>query len=421
MGTSVKIMSTTFAAATSTGDQTITISGFGFTPKAAIIWSQPQSTTGTTPASSYRHSIGFTDGTNTRCNGFRNQYNVGTTATARSAYNNGTIISQINESATSSLAQASFSAFVSDGITINWSVAAGTTFQCGLILFGGDDLEAYCNSVTLNGASHDINTVGFEPSVVFTMNGSTTNYGTSIVTGAIGSFGMAANDGSDSQCTLAQQLLTANAVQSGRQYTSSSAAIALYSTSTLQSFYNINTFDSSGFTVSRSGAAGTYYMGYLAINLSDYSASLVRASKPTSAGSQAVTGFGFRPSKVVVIGAAEDTLDIDNNSGAGGLALSHTFGYFDATTQWVANGCALIGEDPTDNTMSNLNVTDAVQIIGNDGTSKGRASLTSFDADGFTLNWSASDSTASNVFYLAIEGPAATATSTGIPVQCVMG
>lgn len=78
-----------------------------------------------------------------------------------------------------------------------------------------------------------------------------------------------------------------------------------------------------------------------------------------------------------------------------------------------------LGAATTINSRSNLNVTDAVQITSNTGASLGRASLTSFDTDGFTLNWSAGHAFVPKVFYLGIEGDAGV--TNGLPVQMTIG
>lgn len=422
MGTSIKVAATTFAASTSTGDQSITISGFGFTPKAAVIWAQPRSTTGLGPAAFYRHSQGFTDGTRTRCMGFRNEFNVTTTQTYRSIFDNGTIVHLINESAATTLAQASFSAFISDGITINWSTAAALTFQCGLILFGGDDLAAYCGDVAMSSATTDVTAPGFEPDLILTHSIMIAPSNNGIFTQVRCSFGGLANDGADPppQRAVGYMLLNGNPNQLGGQYVSSDDVLADLTHTALSSTAQINTLDASGFTVERTTGSATT-ISYLAVNLSDFSANLVEAAMPSSTGSQAVTGFGFQPTQVIVLGSAEATLDTYSNSGAGGDIVTHTFGYFDASSQWVANGCGEVGAATTINAKSNLNVTDAVQIISNTGGSLGRASLTSFDSDGFTLNWNAASALVPKIFYLGLEGPSPAEGGTGIPVQAAFG
>lgn len=96
-----------------------------------------------------------------------------------------------------------------------------------------------------------------------------------------------------------------------------------------------------------------------------------------STGAQSVTGVGFKPRYIIIgmgVGAADSIM--------AGL------GWATATKQ-----VALFGFRSDDTNTGGLTTNTAVVIrwCGTDGVVRGQASLTSFDEDGFTLNWSAAE------------------------------
>ena len=125
-------------------------------------------------------------------------------------------------------------------------------------------------------------------------------------------------------------------------------------------------------------------------------------TKPAAAGSQAITGVGFKPKLLLLFATAQTVAgNFDPNShwgfGASGL-LGETISYY-AMAGWSKDA---FGGNDTDRytaekALALWEMTSSPQI--------NEANLSSFDADGFTLNWTDVDqSTEWIIHYLAIGG-----------------
>ncbi len=120
--------------------------------------------------------------------------------------------------------------------------------------------------------------------------------------------------------------------------------------------------------------------------------------KPTSTGSQAITGVGFTP-KILLCwyGGATSDDTWENFCRAG-------FGAATSPTNRYACGDAAEEDLTTSNTQTTRSALHCISIADPDGTIEGEADLTSFDADGFTLDWDTANSKAYKIHYLALGG-----------------
>ncbi|OVE81089.1 hypothetical protein BVY03_04695 [bacterium K02(2017)] len=155
-------------------------------------------------------------------------------------------------------------------------------------------------------------------------------------------------------------------------------------TGSLDASYDINDFDSSGFSVTTRGAAaaGSELMGYLAIDLgaTPYVYSVARTSR-TSTGNDVDADAGFTPVFLMGIGSAVSTIPNVNVSG-GSMVIGMTDGSDSISV-------SIHDEDDvgTTNTHSRTTNTEFMQAYANDGSIDWEAGFGTFDNSGWTLNY----------------------------------
>ena len=148
--------------------------------------------------------------------------------------------------------------------------------------------------------------------------------------------------------------------------------------------------DADGFTVHFSTANATaYVINFLALGGSDMENAIVLSqTSPAGTGNQATTGAGFVPTAIIFVTGV---------TASSSLAASAFVGAASATTQrWMT---------AWDFSSTSNCYQRTVKVVGRwNGASIGaEADLVSFDADGFTLNWSTA-ATGSTILALCLRG-----------------
>ena len=248
--------------------------------------------------------------------------------------------------------------------------------------------------------------VGFTPKAVllFGVNHTSRDF----TDGLESTFGL--TDGAFSVSLTALSQDNAGTTDVHRAYAEGYVFLSISATGTVLSRAAHVSFDADGFTVTwdtNDGAATI--INYVAFGGDDLEAKVGVFDTATSTGAQAVTGIGFRPTAVLCVGAWN-------------TATSETSDFFTTSLQWMAmsaanasviagGACNVTSEDNaaaantsryqrTDKAMSGLRS----GISGGVGTVYFDASPTSFDADGFTVTWTAADPTTIGRYYLALRG-----------------
>jgi hypothetical protein len=120
----------------------------------------------------------------------------------------------------------------------------------------------------------------------------------------------------------------------------------------------------------------------------------------TSTGNQSVTGVGFQPKAIILWGVkltSNNTFESGDNAFWFGAGTS-------ATQRWVIAGAADDGVT-TSNTGRYMASNEIIRVLASGTpTTDAIADLVSFDADGFTINWSVAPSSAWKCHYLALGG-----------------
>lgn len=164
---------------------------------------------------------------------------------------------------------------------------------------------------------------------------------------------------------------------------------------------DLQSMDSDGFTIDVETAPGAARrILYVAIGGSNLQADVGRKSTKTSTGTQAYTGVGFLPKMLMTIANDLSSGSLDTVSNDCEFSMGWTTG---GTDQQYTLGVSE-NNAGTMNTGRRLSTTKCLGTTApSDETSvTTEASLTSFDTDGFTLNFSTANATAREFHYIAL-------------------
>ncbi len=119
---------------------------------------------------------------------------------------------------------------------------------------------------------------------------------------------------------------------------------------------------------------------------------------PSSTGNESVTGLGFQPKALIFFGFARQ-------EGSGGADFISCVGFTDGTSQFVKRAWRDDSSSATAGIWGTNSQTDACIFLytNNAGPIVLEGAYVSFDADGFTLNWSTTDSSI-HYHYIALGG-----------------
>ncbi len=373
-----------------TGNQATT--GVGFLPKFVFFWGNGYSADGDTAGPTSRALAspywGFGVSSTSRVAMTEGDDGVTANNTATDATK---CIKRISGSTT--IFAADLVTLDSDGFTLNWTTANATAFVVNYLAVGGADLtNVFLQSFTsAAGTGNQATTgVGFKPDAVWLMgaDNSASNNSTNI--------GYAKS--SSARATSSQ---AANATTGGCVQKTTKAYTNLDGGSSVRCEADLVTLDSDGFTLNWTTANANTHTIY-ALCLKGPAIAVGAFTQKTSTGSQSTTGVGFLPKGITVVSAgltAGAGIASNQNCMTGAAASATQRG----VVEYLAgsNSVSLLNR-------AQLYRIDQDQFAITTGVVLGSADLTSFDADGFTLNYGTADATAREVIYLAFgDGPAA--------------
>jgi hypothetical protein len=385
----------TFTTPTSTGTQAIS-HNLGVTPKALIIFiTHNASFNNSTDDVSYAY--GFTDGTTSGCV----TYGSDSAAAAgdASAISSTKVLTLINEMGTKQV-EASWSAWNSSTFTLNFTTADAARYMHYMVI-GGSDVSAKVVSWTVPTATGNkvVTGVGFQPDVVFHLNNEASeNTQDALMTNAKISLGVmdssgnqwassvTSSDGDDPSDTFRYQRINQSFVSIGDATTYWAEA----------SFVSM---DANGFTVNFTTAQAANKGPVYSLCLDGVQAKAGSFTKSTDTGApdQSVTGIGFTPSAIFFASVA-NTAQTTRQTNA---AL--TLGMTDGTTSEAS--ASFWDDDNLATTLNTKRTTNTKAYMQDENSTSGadsEADLKSLDSDGFTLDWTANSSQATEICYLAL-------------------
>ena len=179
---------------------------------------------------------------------------------------------------------------------------------------------------------------------------------------------------------------------------------------------NLSSFDTDGFTLNISSAPANDVLIQFYAMRGGGSYAVGTALAPAANGTQAISGLGFQPTSVLFASTQVEALDTPENDWFyvfGGASDPGYFGLADPYVQYAAWGGAKVTAFPFDNYSDKLISPDTPIFFATDAdllfpapSILAEASLDSFDADGFTLDWTTTDGTQRYYGWFACDGAA---------------
>lgn len=309
---------------------------------------------------------------------------------------------------------ADFVQFNSDGFRINVTTAPASTRKVIYLAIGGSDLtNVKVGSIDLTTGTGDFSTTspGFQPDCVIlsSMLTSTTEAAASFFSWAIGCMTASAQRavsiyGQDGQGTSNENRCGSDAHCLLREGGSGGVG----SVDVKCTFVSM---DANGFTINKGTApASNYRVGYIALKGGQYSIGTM--SQPTSAQSKSETGHAFTPVALLNFGASQLTADDD---GTTKTEASHCVGAATGSAaEGVIAGRSLDAQNTSDTYRRNEETACMCSVT--PSSTQSIADFTSFNSDGYTVNWSTADGSA-RLFYSLLFGSAAVTSDVAPKVQ----
>jgi hypothetical protein len=395
----VKFRTTRVALNTTTGTQDITLSGFG-TPSAAIFILEAASTDDTVTADA-NFSIGFTDGTNDRNSLISSGDAVGTSSTHRRTSNALCGLAYRAGGTVSIITAFTHSAWITDGVRINITNANGDSCFATVILIGGTDTaNVYAGVQQLTSTSVNVTAPGFEPDLVFVAGNGDSAVNTRSAN-TIQSLGIAHNDGLDRNRGVFFYDVNGQSTSNVGTYLSTSKSCGQVFNGSATWLGSLDTFDTSGFTVTSTASPGNDYIVYLALSFTNSpDIKLFDNDGPTATGNKSYTDPGFEPDFGMILMSDCTSTDAVQSSGQDGFGVYS----FDAVNDY-SNAISCQDAQSVTNTAcisssGKIKDLDAGTSVLHEGT------FSSFDATGWTFNFTTAPGSARKWIGLAI-GPAA--------------
>lgn len=375
---------TRVALNTSTGNQDITISGFG-TPSAAI-FIYTNALTDDTVIDDAVLGVGFAGGggENTCC--IRDEHNQGTTNTSR-AHSASAVISLPAATGASEDIGASFVAWITDGVRINVD-NAGAAILVTCIFFSGTE-NAYAGTKddlgTGTGAI-DITDPGFEPDLVLMTTVGDAATPPSQASNAILSFGAGLNDGSATQRNVMYSSVDNNTNTTLTAYIGNDSIVGQLHNGALTWDAVIGGFDGSGFSITPNASSGSDIIHYLALKFPAGTNLALFDSNWPSAGNKNETAPGFEPAFGLVCGVDYTNGGRNSPVSSSSVLADMHIAAFTASSIYTNS----ISGDDALSTVSNTSSlsADRLRLLGHAGGDRVVASSYAFDASGwdFTIS-----------------------------------
>jgi len=418
----------TVAMNTGTGNQALTGSCRGKTPKAAIVFATRATALGA-PVLGAMISVGMTDGTNHRMSSAMSEDgNLAAVADTGRRVSDAALIQTLGTADETLVGSATFVSFSADTLTINVGAAPATAVLLEVWLFYGDDLQAAVGTLA---ASATVDTevtasgLAFRPRVLFGLGGiggfTPASAAASRITFGYGSINTDGTVQGQAGCVWYDRDRPSTATANGLGHRSDSFLQRITvagTTVTEEARYEITGGTSDGFKVTtRAGSLGIN-IGYLALYTATSRAWVGVPTIATSAtGNKSITSPGWRPQVLFGIGT---TLLANNTYAATTESLHIAFGCATASASFSV--CYAAAQNaPTSGTRSRTN--SGLLEVQTDGSGLDWGStLVGFTATGFDINIGTASIADRVASFMAIEeSPLATSDTEQISDSSAIG
>lgn len=183
-------------------------------------------------------------------------------------------------------------------------------------------------------------------------------------------------------------------------WTTSSVVAMPFMSVTLRAVADLASFDSDGFTLNWTTTPATAWdLMYIAFKGGNYG--IGTGTARTTTGTQAISGLGFAPTGVMILGTKKTSLGnaVDTHWSVGFASASGQYNSVGANTSGDIRSSAIqySGEAITIIQDANAGGGGGFSVLA-------QADVSSFDSDGFTLDWTTVSGSAYDYFWLAFDG-----------------
>lgn len=388
----------------------VTISGFG--DVQAVIGFVSIAGTNNTATADASLTAGFLDRQTTpnQVNTTMLSTDANATADAQKGYNETSFIRCITTTGATAC-QLSFNSWITDGVRFNIDTNPSAARYLTCYFVGGTDAaNSFADAFNPSNLTtvQDITAPGFEPDLVFFFSGNTNS---SAVTDAQMSLGVCHNDGAATQGCISFFDDNGADVTVVDTQLRNDRAIAQVSSGTEDYNTTISAFDSSGFSLQNSANASSDRFLYLALkfnNSPDISIDFIDG--PTATGNYSSTAPAFQPDFMMLL--MSDNTSANTVQGADGLAIYATDGTNGYTNVYHST-------DAVDTSVCKSLVADSIHDLTGSNSDLHVGTFTSFDTNGFTLNFTTAPATARKWLCLTVGD--AVSEGAGSPIPLING
>lgn len=355
----------------------------GLTPKAVIIVGGGATDSDTVETADTRMGVGFAvNGGGQNCMRYWCNDAATTSQTARRWRNDRVLSSEAGP-------VASVSAWIANGVTLNFDGVAGTARRYFAIIIAGADVTAatgVVNAPTGTNLTQDITAPGFTPDLVLLHTAWTTAASDTDVGSVLNCWGAANRALGEQRCVAFAEASAVTSASNPVNAIYNNVALARFNGAVIDSSAVINDFDGSGFSIQYTGTTtNDGNIAWLALQFLGSDVKFLDLAIPGATGNQAYTGAGFEPN----FGLTSATSDLAYNTihSNDAEAASCSFGAFDGFAEATQTTRNDFNVDPSDNAELLPHVALASGTPTDPDAT--RANFVSFDSDGITLNYSA--------------------------------
>lgn len=373
------------------------VSDPGFQPSALFLWFGRQTANGASSDTQFGLSFS-TDAQGSVITYYNSNDAVTTSDTVVGHGFPEAMLSTNAGSATLNANVATVSAINGDGFTLDWDVLGLPSSLVNYLAIGGVTAKVGTASARTTTGNQSVTGLGFEPDIVF-FQVSNLSANSTINNSGANSIGVMTPAG---QWAVGVKAVNAQATSdTARGFSNAHCMYRLSSsaaTDTVVFSAAYVSMDADGFTFNVDATAGSSYLiNYLVIKGGSWAVGT--DTQKATTGTEATTGIGFEPEGVILASVCDtQTAGTATNSR---LSLGATTGVNNNVAVWAGD------RDNSADTISNTVMSNSKCIVmATEGTSatptiNAEAALSSFDADGFTLDWTTADATERVFGYVA--------------------
>ena len=389
-----------FQKTTAAAPASQSVTGTGFTPKTVLFSSVGIGAPSTAPDVGSLWSLGATSAAASK--GIAIRDNDALATTSAQGYQANKAVASLNRATASTVAfEADLTTLDSSGFTLNWTTNDANPHEICYIAIGNAVTEA-TGTLTKVGSFNapsatghqQITGLGFRPKALIF-------YSANVATA--GSFGgymqpsLGFTTGSSSSYASAASSQNGQTPSNTSRRMAAKAITFVWVNELAEGEADLLSFDSDGFTLNWTIAAGHGGINYIAIGGEDVTGARAVNWDPSGvAGNQSYTGLDFQPHLLLIATIGTNAL----GSFAEGVL---TFGAFDGTNQWGNGVRVRDASNPSD--TSRVQKTDRI-IVNPTSDATGlheEVSAVSLDANGFTLNYISASG--NQLIALCLKGP----------------